>query len=91
MYEQEEAPFCWPAKAEGAPGEWSVPLRETSSLPGFPGGVVVKNPTANAGDERDVGLIPRSGRSPGEENGTPVHYSCLENSMDRGALVGCSR
>ena len=63
----------------------------TSSLPGFLGGVVVKNPTAHAGDERDVGLIPRSGRSPGEKNGTPVHYSCLENSMDRGALVGCSR
>ena len=36
----------------------------------------------NAGDARDVGLIPRSGRSPGEENGNPLQYSCLENPMD---------
>ena len=40
---------------------------------------------ANAGDTRDVGLIPGSGRYPGEENGNPLHYSGLENSMDRGA------
>ena len=57
----------------------------TRSLSGLLGGAVVKNPPANTGDARDVGLIPRSGRSPGEENGTPVHYFCLENSMDRGA------
>ena len=44
--------------------------------------LVVKNPSANAGDVRDVGLIPGSGRSPEEENGK---YSCLENPMDRGA------
>ena len=37
-------------------------------------------------DKRDVGLIPRSGRSPGEGNGNPLQYSCLGNSMDRGAL-----
>ena len=49
---------------------------------GFPGGSVVKNPPANA---RDAGLIPRSGRSPGEGNGNPLQYSCLKNSMDRGA------
>ena len=49
------------------------------------GGAVVKNPPANAGDTRDVGLIPRSGRSPGEEDGTSVHHFCLEDSMDRGA------
>ena len=45
----------------------------------------VKNQPANAGDAGDVGSIPGSGRSPGERNGYPFHYSCLENSMDRGA------
>ena len=52
---------------------------------GFPGGSVVKNPAANAGDTRDMGLIPGLGRSPGEGNGNPLQYSCLENPMDRGA------
>ena len=47
--------------------------------------LVVKDLPANAGDIRDVGLIPGLGRSPGAENGTPLHYSCLENPMDRGA------
>ena len=46
-----------------------------------PGGSVVKNPPANTGD---AGLIPGSGRSPGEGNDNPLQYSCLENSMDRG-------
>ena len=46
---------------------------------------VVKNPPANAGDIRDVGLIPGSGRSPGEWHVHPLQYSCLENSMDREA------
>jgi len=45
----------------------------------------VKNPPANAGDIRDVGSIPRLGRSPGEGNSNPVQYSCLGNPMDRGA------
>ena len=45
----------------------------------------VKNPPANAGDTRDAGLIPGLGRSPGEGNGYPLQYSCLENSVDRGA------
>ena len=45
---------------------------------GFPGGSVVKNPPANAGD---TGLIPGLGRSPGEENGNPLQYSCLGNPM----------
>ena len=45
---------------------------------------MVKNPPANAGDVRNMGLIPGSGRSPGEENGNPLQYSCLENLMDRG-------
>ena len=50
----------------------------------FPGGSVIKNLPANAGDE-DVGLTPESGRSPGVGNSNPLQYSCLENSMDRGA------
>ena len=49
---------------------------------GFPGGTVVKNPPANAGDARDASSIPGLGRSPGEGNGNPFQYSCLENSMD---------
>ena len=46
---------------------------------------MVKNPPANAGDIRDVGSVPGSGRSPGEGNGNPLRYSCLENPMDVGA------
>ena len=52
---------------------------------GFPGGSIVKNPRANAGDAGDVGLIPGSGRSPGEGNCNLLQYWCLNNSMDRGA------
>ena len=46
---------------------------------------MIKNPPANAGDAGYVGLIPGLGRSPGEGNGNPLQYSCLENPMDRGA------
>ena len=52
---------------------------------GFPNGSVVKNSPANAGDMRDMGLIPGSGRYPRGGNGNPLQYSCLENPMDRGA------
>ena len=52
---------------------------------GLPGGSVVKNPPANAGDPGDLGLVPESGRSPGGGNSNPLQYSRLENSMDRGA------
>ena len=55
---------------------------------GFPGGSVVKHPPANAGDAGDVGSIPGSGRSPGEGNGNPLQYSCLENAME--SLAGYS-
>ena len=48
----------------------------------FPGGSAVKNQVASTGD---VGSIPRLGRSPGEGNGNPLQYSCLENPMDGGA------
>ena len=50
----------------------------------LPGGAVVKNLPTNAGDATDTCLIPGSGRSPGGGNGSPLQYSCLENSMDRG-------
>ena len=46
---------------------------------------MVKNLPVNAGDLRDLGLTPGSGRSPGVGNGTPLQCSCLENPMDRGA------
>ena len=46
---------------------------------------MIKNLPANAGDTRDVGLIPGLGRYPGEGHGNPFQYSFLENSMDRGA------
>ena len=49
---------------------------------GFPGSSVVKSLPANAGD---VGSIPELGRLPGEGNGNPLQYSCLENPLDRGA------
>ena len=49
---------------------------------GFPGGSEVKASACNAGD---IGLIPGLGRSPGEGNGNPLQYSCLENLMNRGA------
>ena len=47
--------------------------------------VIKKNLPVHAGDVRDVGLIPGLGRSPGEWNGNPLQYPCLENPMDRGA------
>ena len=47
--------------------------------------LVVKNPPAKTGGIRDLGSVPGLGRSPGEGNGNPLQYSCLENPMDRGA------
>ena len=61
-----DSPFWWESREEG----------------GFPGGSVVKNPPANAGDS---GSIPGLGRSPAGGNGNLLQYSCLENPMDRGA------
>ena len=43
---------------------------------------MIKNPSAKAGDTRYMGSIPGSGRSPGEGDGNPLQFSCLENSMD---------
>ena len=48
-------------------------------------GTVVKSLSASVGDTGDAGSIPGLGRSPGVGNGNPLQYSCLENSMDRGA------
>ena len=56
-----------------------------SIVMGFPGGQVVKNPPASAGGTRDIGLIPKSGRSPADGNGNFIQYSCLGNLMGRGA------
>ena len=66
-------------------------IRLTWGLPwwsqGFPGGSDDKESACSAGDQ---GSIPGSGRSPGEGNGNPLQYSCLENPMDRGAWWGYS-
>ena len=47
--------------------------------------LVVKNPPANAGDVRDMGSVPGSGRTPGGRCSNPLQYFCLENPMHRGA------
>ena len=52
---------------------------------GFPGGTVIKNPPASAGDAGDTGSIPGLGRSPGGVNDNLLQYFCLENPMDREA------
>ena len=61
---------------------------------GFPLAQGFKEPTCSAEDARDTGSIPGSGRSPGEGNGNPLQYCCLENPVDRGlwrATVGHDR
>ena len=75
------------AMSEGVPhqeqkGLWGLTWRSGPSQVA----PVVKNLPANAGEERDVALIPGLGRSPGGGYGNPLQYSCLENPMDRGAL-----
>ena len=62
----------------------TLPDENSYIRPGLPRWCSIKSLPANAGDARDVGSIPGSGRSPGEGNGSPLQYSCLENSMDRG-------
>ena len=64
---------------------WSTSIEQWLHARGFPGGAVVKNLPANGGDTRDTGSITGLGRSSGVENGNPLQYSCLKNSMDRGA------
>ena len=65
-------------------GAASCPLLRPLPPRDFPGGSVVKNPPANAGDTGNVSLILKSERSPGIGNGNLLQYSCLENPMDRG-------
>ena len=50
---------------------------------------MVRNQPSNVGDTGDAGSNPRLGRSPGEGNGNPFQYTCVENSIDR-SLMGCS-
>ena len=74
-------------------GKWNIlqgesNLHQPLGAGGVLGGSVIKNPPAiqeTAYNARDVGLIPGSGRAPGEGNGNSLQYSCLENSMDGGA------
>ena len=64
---------------------WKLSILLSNTLiVGFPGGSDGKESACNAGDP---GSIPRLGRSPGEENGNLLQYSCLENSMERGAQI----
>ena len=51
-----------------------------TNLGGFPGGAMIKNPPANAGDAGETCSIPGSGKSPGGGNDNPLQYSCLEKS-----------
>ena len=62
-----------------------------SLIGGFPGGPVVRNLPASAGDSRDDRLIPGLGRSPGEGNGNPLQYSRLKNPTDTGAWRATAR
>ena len=71
----EEGAGCGKGREPGLGQRWG-------SKEGFPGGSDGKAPVCNA---RDLGSIPGLGRSPGEGNGSPLQYSCLENPMDGGA------
>ena len=85
--------FLWPWVFPASPRISRTPVWGGGCLPApalpprdFPGGSVVKNPLANAGDTGNVTLILKSGRSPGigNSNSNLLQYSCLENPMDRG-------
>ena len=77
-------PHSWnySSKINPAPSGSKAPVLTTTLFyaEGFPGGAVVKNSPASAGDARDMGLTPGLGRSPGN----PLQYACLGNPMDRG-------
>ena len=80
---------CPPNLLEQKLWGWNLVTQVLTSPPGYawPSQVAlaVKDLPANAGDIRDAGLIPRSGRSPGGGHGKSLQYSCLKNPMDRGA------
>ena len=67
-----------------------ISRRVLTILRTFQVALVVRNPPANAGDLRDMGSIPGSGRSPGERNGYSLQYSCLKNPHGQRSLEGCS-
>ena len=60
-----------------------LPKALPTKLMGFPGGLVGKESSCNAGDTKDAGSFPGLGRTPGGGHGNPLQYSCLENPMDR--------
>ena len=76
---------AWWATVHGVTKSWTQ-LRDfhftATLLLGFPGDASGKEPPTNAGDMRDLGLIPGLGRSPGGQDGNTFQYSCLENPMD---------
>ena len=76
---EEAEPEPWPQKQSHLVSKFKFPFGYPR---GVPGGSEDKKSACNGGD---LGLIPGSGRCPGERNGYPFKYSCLENSMDRGA------
>ena len=89
---QPSTPVFWPGEFHGLYSPWGrkgshmterLSLSLVSCTHLFPGGAVVKNPPANAGDSGDGGSVPRLGRSLGEGNGNTLQYSCLKNPMDR--------
>ena len=77
--------YGWKASSPCCGGHSCIGLKNLGVWRGFLGGLVVKNPPANAGDVRGAGSSPGPGRSPAEGNGNPLQYSRLENPMDRGA------
>ena len=90
-----QCPLCrlsvtFPGKGNGNPLQYSATEQLTHTHTrcyfwAFHVALAVKNPPADARDIGDTGPIPGSGRSPGEGDGTPFQYSCLENPTDRGA------
>ena len=88
---EDQSPGLWtpalllgPHVMEGARDLWVLFIRALMPW-GFLGGSAVKNMPANAGDTGDMGLIHALGGCPGEVHGNPLRYSCLENSIERGA------
>ena len=72
-------------RAQGTTAGVARETGEADKMQGFLVALEVKSPPASAGDARDLGLTPGSGRFPGGEHGNQLQYSCLENPMDRGA------
>ena len=79
-------PFPPPGELPASGIKCGSPALQADSLPSEPAGLGwIFKPPAKAGDLRDMGSIPGSGRSPGGGNGNPLQYSYLENPMERGA------